>query len=230
MRSAIRNILYAAALVAGTPAITLPATTFLTPKLLVENLPTRSDLADNTSQDLLLRTDRYGSAFLYVEQQQGALLAVFDVTEPEHIKLAAAVSLPARAPYDFVAPVGSTAELIAFRDGSGTAIVDLRKPKSPSLSANPTNGLIEPLGSVGYLSSTVPQPQTQTVPLQPRNVQLIESSRHPRVLVSLTSVTRQAERTDTGTIFLLAEGKVIVIRRIEAREYQMDQVLRRNGH
>jgi hypothetical protein len=232
MPFALKNILLTATIVASTAATTLPAATFIQPKLIVGTLPSKSALATNTSQDLLLRAAADGSAYLYVEQQQGALLAVFDVTDPSHIKLAAAIPTQGHGAYDFVAPLGDTAELVSFRDGAGTAIIDLRKPKSPSLSINAAAapGVIEPLGSSGYLSSSVPQSNgAQDAGTQPRDVELVENSRSPHVLVSLTGVTRQAERLETGTVFLLAQGKVTVIRRPAAEDqYETDQLLRRN--
>ncbi len=229
MKFALKNTLLTAAVLASTAAAALPAAAFLKPKLVVEDLPTRPALAANTSQDLLLRADDNGSAYLYVEQQQGALLAVFDVTDPEHIKLTAAVPTEGHGAYDFVTPIGATAELVAFRDGSGTAVVDLRQPKSPRLSVPTasTAGAIEPLGSSGYLTSSIPQ--IEPVSNQPRSVQLVESSRHPRVLASLTGVTRQVERPETGTVFLLADGKVTVVRRLDAeRKFDIDQIADRN--
>jgi hypothetical protein len=224
MRSALKNILLAAAVLAPAVATTLPAAAFLKPKLVVQDLAPHT-----TSQDLLLHAEDNGSAYLYVEQQQGALLAVFDVTDPAHIKLAASVPTEAHGAYDFVTPVGDTAELVSFRDGSGSALVDLRKPKAPRLSAINSNtaGVIEPLGSSGYLTSSIPQ--VQPVSTQPRNVQLVESSRHPRVLTSLTDVTRQVERPATGTVFLLADGKVTVVRRLDAeRQFDIAQDALRN--
>ena len=227
MKFALKNALLAAAVLASTAAATLPAAAaFLKPKLVVEDLPTGPALAANTSQDLLLRADGDGSAYLYVEQQQGALLTVFDVTDPEHIKLTAVVPTEGHGAYDFVTPIGNTAELVAFRDGSGTAVVDLQKPKSPRLSVATarTAGAIEPLGSSGYLTSSIPQ--IEPVSTQPRNRPASwRSSRHPRVLASLTSVTRQLERPETGTVFLLADGKVTVVRRLDAeRQFDIDQI------
>jgi len=232
MPSVLKNILLAAAALASAAATTLPAATFIQPKLIVGTLPTKPELAGDASQDLLLRAADNGSTYLYVEQQQGALLDVFDVTDPEHIKLIAARPTEGHGAYDFVAPIGATAELIAFRNGAGTATIDFGEPKSPSLSTNTaaTPGVIEPLGSSGYLSSSVPQINSaQDAGTQPRDVELIETSRHPRVLASLTGVTRQAERPETGTVFLLAQGKVTVIRRpaVES-QYETDQMLKRN--
>ena len=219
MRSAVKSILLAAAVLS--PTADLSAAAFLRSKFVVQDLAPQA-----ISQDLLLHADNNGSAYLYVEQQQGALLAVYDVTDPAHIKLTVSVPTEAHGAYDFVTPIGNTAELVSFRDGSGTALVDLRNHKAPHFSAT-TPGVIEPLGSSGYLSSSIPQIQPVSTP--PRTVQLVEAGRHPRVLASLTNVTRQAERSSTGTVFLLADGKVTVVRRLDAeRLYDMDQVADHN--
>jgi hypothetical protein len=227
MRSALKNILFASAILAGTAAATIPASAlvFLKPKLLVQSLPGDSAIAQSPTQDILLRADGNGATYLYVEQQQGALLAVFDVTDPEHMKLVASVRTEARAAYDFLAPIG-TAEQIAFRDGSGTALLDLRKPRAPRLSATSTQQTraIEPLGASGYLSSSIPQAELPTA-AQQRDVQLVASGRHPRMLASLTGVTRQAERPATGTVFLLADGKVNIVRSLDAElQYEDNQI------
>jgi hypothetical protein len=45
----------------------------------------------------------------------------------------------------------------------------------------------------------------------------------------VTGVTRQVNRAETGTVFLVGDGKVTVIRRIDAeRSYAIDQNLQRN--
>jgi hypothetical protein len=208
----------------------LPASAFQRSNFIVQELSTKPAFAQNASQDLLLRADDDGDTYLYVEQQQGALLAVFDVTEPEHIKLAASIPTEAHGAYDFVAPIGNGAELIAFRDGSGTAILNFRKPKAPSLSPvdGPAANSTEILGTAGYLSSSIPQIPA-AIPSQPRDLQLVETSNSPRLLQTFAGVTRQVNRRETGTIFLLAEGKVSVIRRLDVeRQYDMDQVIKRN--
>ena len=68
MRSVLKNILLAAAVLGTAAATTLPAAAFLKPKLVVQDLAPQT-----TSQDFLLRADDNGPAYLYVEQQQGAL-------------------------------------------------------------------------------------------------------------------------------------------------------------
>jgi hypothetical protein len=233
MNVQVKKILLSAVVLAATAASTLPAAAFMKPRLIVQNLPAADGIAPAASQDLFLRTDRGGNTFLYVEQQQGALLSVFDVTDPDHMKLIAAVPTQVASAYNFVGPIGAASELIAFRDGSGTAVIDLRKPKAPRLSAKIGAGdpSTEALGSVGYLSSTTPQGVETAEVAAPvaRSVQLVEGGAHPRVVANLPRVTRQVERPETGTVFLLSDDQVTIIRRPEAEsEYEVNQLLDRN--
>lgn len=229
MNSAIKNIVLASAVLVSA-ASTLTAFAFEKPKsnFIVQELSTKPAFAQNSSQDLLLRADDHGTTYLYVEQQQGALLTIFDVTDPQHIKLTAAVPTEARGAFDFVTPVGESAELVAFRDGSGNAVLDLRKAKAPRLSkADAAGHPNELLGGSGYLTSSFTQ--AEPVAPEPRDVQLVETTGTPHTVVTVASVTRQINRAETGTIFLLGNGKVTVIRRIDAeRQYAMDQELQRN--
>jgi hypothetical protein len=57
-----------------------------------------------------------GETYLYVEQQKGARLAVFDVTDPAKIKTAASVAVKTPGAFDFVCLLNDQAELIRFRD------------------------------------------------------------------------------------------------------------------
>jgi hypothetical protein len=229
MNSAIKNLVLASAVLVSA-ASSLTASAFERPRsnFIVQALSSKPEFAQNSSQDLLLRTDEHGTAYLYVEQQQGALLTIFDVTDPQHIKLSASVPTAARGAFDFVTPVGETSELVAFRDGSGNAVLDLHKAKAPRLSevdgaANPG----ERLGRSGYLTSSLTQ--SEPVASEPRDVQLVETQGTPRTITTVTGVTRQIDRAETGTIFLVGDGKVTVIRRIDAeRSYAMDQELNRN--
>jgi hypothetical protein len=229
MNSAIKNLVLASAVLVSA-ASTLTASAFEKPKsnFIVQELSTKPEFTQNSSQDLLLRADDHGTAYLYVEQQQGALLTIFDVTDPQHIKLTAAVPTEARGAFDFVTPVGESSELVAFRDGSGNAVLDLHKAKAPRLSkvdgaGNPG----EMLGHAGYLTSSLTR--VEAVAPQPRNVELVETKGTPRTIVTVANVTRQINRSETGTVFLLGNGKVTVIRRIDAeRSYTIDQELQRN--
>src|ERR1700730_8597429 len=55
------------------------------------------ELAQIPGHSLFLHSDNAGNTYLYVEQQQGARLSVFDVTDPARIKLVVSTPLAQRA-------------------------------------------------------------------------------------------------------------------------------------
>jgi hypothetical protein len=96
------------------------------------DLPT---LARQPGEAMLLRETIDGRAFLYVEQEQGARLAIFDVSDPVHIKGEGSVQLSSGGPFDFVSPIDSRQELIEYRQGCKDAVLDFDKVKFPILKA-----------------------------------------------------------------------------------------------
>ena len=58
------------------------------------DLPEQAQLPGNS---LFLHSDNAGHTYLYVEQQQGARLSIFDVTDPARIKLVVSTRLEHRA-------------------------------------------------------------------------------------------------------------------------------------
>jgi hypothetical protein len=83
------------------------------------------ELARQTGAAMLLHETLDGRTILYIEQEQGARLAIFDVTDPAHIKGDGLVQLAAAGPFDFVSPVGTKQELILFRQCHEDAVLDL---------------------------------------------------------------------------------------------------------
>ena len=77
------------------------------------DLPEQAQAPGNS---LFLHSDNAGSTYLYIEQQQGGRLSVFDVTDPARIKLVVSTPLAAEGAFDFVRPLGDYAELAYFRD------------------------------------------------------------------------------------------------------------------
>jgi hypothetical protein len=224
MKQTIKSILLATAVTFST--IYAHGSTLAKANFIVQALSTNPDFVRNTSEDLLLHDGGDGSTYLYVEQQQGSVLTIFDLTSPDHMKIVKSVPVEARGSYDFVNPIGGSAELISFRDGSGTAVLDLRKAKTPrmTLIQGSTSLPTEFLGTAGYLS--LRQHATPAVSAQLRDIQLIETNQSPRLLTTVTGVTKQIARPETGTIFLLGEGKIIVIRRKDAeQEYAFQKAL-----
>lgn len=135
------------------------------------------EVAQQASQDLLLHYSGAGTPYLYLEQKQGARLAVFDVSEPAHIQLAASVDTGVAKTYDFVQPVGSALELIRFRDGSGSALLKLGKAKAPRFEDIERSAVepIEMLGDSGYLAVALQSP-VQPVGLAGQDVQVVDSA------------------------------------------------------
>ncbi len=80
------------------------------------------ELARVPGQAMMLHAKGDGRTLLYVEQNNGTRLAIFDVTDPAKIKQKAAPQLDAPGSFDFVASLGDYAELIRFRDGQGEAV------------------------------------------------------------------------------------------------------------
>src|SRR3984957_18784547 len=115
------------------------------------DLPEQAQARGNS---LFLHSDNAGSTYLYIEQQQGGRLSVFDVTDPARIKLVVSTPLAAQGAFDFVRPLGYSAELVYFRDSQKEAVLDLHKAKRPLLRMIPAStnlGPAEPLGESGFL-------------------------------------------------------------------------------
>lgn len=215
MNQVTKTIFLSAALVLGT--VSAQASSRNKTGFTVQALSTKAEFAQNDSQDLLLRSDDNDHTYLYVEQQQGSTMAVFDVSDPAHISFAGFTETGARKAYDFVTPIGGRFEMISFRDGSGTALLEFRKVKAPRLIPVEGNLSIptEVFGTSGYVSSTR---QYTPVTSEPHVVQVVETAGNPHLLATVARVSKQVTRSETGTVFLLAEGKVAVVRHLETEQ------------
>lgn len=182
------------------------------------------DLAQQSSQDLLLHYSGNGTPYLYLEQKQGARLAVFDVSDPAHIRLAASVATGISKTYDFIQPVTSNLEMIRFQDGSGSALLNLQKAKTPRFE-DVERSVTEPaemLGDSGYLAISL-QTEPHPVDLQGNNIQVVDTSDGPSLVATVDGVTRTAELSDTGTTFLLGSHGLTVVRRLSAEQQYATQ-------
>src|SRR5258707_4981495 len=130
--------------------------------------------AQTPGNSLFLHSDNAGGTYLYVEQQQGTRLSVFDVTDPARIELVVSTPLAAEGAFDFVRPLGNNAELVYFRDAQKEAVLDLRKAKTPVLRMILTVtdlGPAETLGESGFL---VTSQAYSYVPAVARDYQVID--------------------------------------------------------
>jgi hypothetical protein len=174
------------------------------------NLPA---LARQTGEAMLLHQTIDGITVLYIEQNQGASLTMFDVTDPAHIKSEGSVRLEASGPFDFVFPLGNEAELIQFRNSHESAVLDLRRVKNPRLATaqRPTlQGQISGAGSNGNPvgSRAEDAPPARDYPV----VDPVDSYQLNRVL-DAKEVRAEMTNGDTGTTFVLTEKGLYVVRR-----------------
>ena len=172
--------------------------------------------AQTPGNSFFLYSDNDGSTYLYIEQQQGARLTTFNVTDPSKIKFVSSTMLTLPGAFDFVRPVGGRAELIRFRDGKGVAVLDLHTAKKPTvkiISGLSESGSTEPLGELAFMMINEPYNYTRAVP---RDYQVIDisSPSDPLLLTTVKEVKHQVVNGDTGTTFLLGSDGLTVIRRL----------------
>ena len=191
-------------------------------------LPTAlPDMARQASNDLLLHYGGDGTAYLYLEQQQGARLVVLNVNDPSDIRVAAAIDTGLAKTYDFVQPVSATLELVRFRDGSGGAILDLRNAKAPRFEKIDISAAepVRMLGNSGYLAVAL-QPSPQPVEPGAQDVRVVDTSASINLMDTVVGVTRTAERSETGTIFLIGSSGLTVVRRLDVeRQYALNEMI-----
>ncbi len=178
-----------------------------------QNLPEAAQIGGNS---FFLHPTSDGKFYLYVEQQSGARLAVFDVTDPAHVKVVSTTPLTVSGPFDFVRPLAGNDELIRFRDGKGVAVLDMHKAGQPVLrvvSALMDSGQTESLGETGFLAVNEPYNYIRAVP---RDYQVVEISTpdNPMLLTTVKQVKHQVANNETGTTFLLGSDGLTVVRRI----------------
>jgi hypothetical protein len=192
------------------------------------DLPEQAQIPGNS---FFLYTDNSGSTYLYVEQQQGARLTAFDVTDPSKIKVVVSTPLTGPGAFDFVRPLGRHGELVRFRESKGVAVLDLHKVNEPTLHA--INGLLEggateELGESGFLLVNEPYDYVRATP---RDYQVVDlsSPSEPTLLVTVAQVKHRLVKEDTGTTFLLGSEGLTVIRRPRVEvEYKLHQVQMQN--
>jgi hypothetical protein len=172
--------------------------------------------AQTPGNSFFLYSDNDGSTYLYIEQQRGARLTTFNVTDPSKIKFVSSTIFTSPVPFDFVRPVGGRAELIRFRDGKGVAVLDLHTAKKPTvkmISGLSESGSTEPLGEQAFVMVDEPYNYTRAVP---RDYQVIDisSPSDPLLLTTVKEVRHQVVNGDTGTTFLLGSAGLTVVRRL----------------
>jgi hypothetical protein len=189
--------------------------------IVVESPSDLPEMAQRNSEAMYLHERGVGQAVLYLEQDQGRTLAILDVTDPGSIRALAQVSIAAPSPYDFVGNLSDSAVLIRYREHLGFAVIDLKKYKEPVLTGLPQlehSAQPEAFGDDALLLASTAH---SSVPVEDRQYEVIDTSNPSKatVLATVAGVRQRLERTETGTLFLLTNTGLTVIRRPNL-EYQ----------
>jgi hypothetical protein len=184
------------------------------------------ELARVAGQAMLLHEAGDGRTLLYIEQNHGAQLTIFDVTDPAKIKQDGVARLDARGSFDFVSSLGDYAELVRFRNGQGEAVLNLRKAKTPTLTTIQgldSQGSMERLGHDGFIIANQPNPQSDA---NDPHFQVVEIS-PPLQLNPVADVKQVREKItndEMGTTFLLtADGLYLIRRPAVEEEYEIHE-------
>jgi hypothetical protein len=195
-----------------------------TPNNLIVVPPTDlPELARQTGEAMLLHDTIDGRTLLYIEQNQGARLAIFDVTDPGHVKGEGAVQIDAPGPFDFVSTLGNRAEVVRFRQAQGSAVLDLDEGKRPTLTrvqGLTLQGTIIALGEDGFTVTS----QADSIVRSTRDFQVVDTASLGDLnhVFDVKEVREDLTNHDTGTTFLLTQSGLYEIRRpVVEREHEL---------
>jgi len=163
--------------------------------------------AHQQGQGMVLRLVNPTTLYLYVEQENGLQIAIFDVSYPQKIKFKGLAKLDAPASFDFVQPAGQSLEMIRYRDGRGIAVLDLSKPRSPVLKA------VGAAAAGYYIVPVGDNPDVGKASTVPHDYQIIEPLTSKSVVTVKAVVEQQTDELN-GTTYLLGANGLTVIRNI----------------
>lgn len=172
---------------------------------------------------------------LYLEKDEGRKLAILDVTDPGHIKALGQVSIVARSTYDFVRNLGNSMALIRYRADSGFAVISFNDYKHPVLTEEPDYqhpADVESDGANGLMliSTNSPSEPSSSRQLEVQvEVLAISDSPAPKPIARVQNVIQRVDMPQTGTIFLLNNQGVTVVRRLLAeQEHNLEILWKKN--
>jgi hypothetical protein len=199
----------------ATGSLTAPAAYAWRSNNLIVMPPTAlPELARQEGEALFLYDTIDGRTLLYIEQNRGARLAIFDVTDPGHVKSKGSVQLDAPGPFDFVATLGERAEVVRFRQGQGSAVLDLHKVNVPTLTkvqGLTLQGTTMALGDDGFTVTS----QADSNARSTRDFQVVDTGGVGDLnqVFDVKEVRAELTKHDTGTTFLLTQSGLYEIRR-----------------
>ena len=197
-------------------------------KILLVSPADLPELARQSGEAMLLHKTGDGRTFLYIEQNNGARLAIFDVSDPSGITQQGMVQLDAQGTFDFASEAGDYAELVRFRDGQKEALLDLHKVKAPAIQMAQElklrDEMVRQENSGGMMALPVTSKSTEGYqPMEKVNALAIELQ-DIRGALDVNKVRAEVTNNESGTTFLLtADGLYVVRRPDEEVEYAAHQ-------
>ena len=178
-------------------------------------------LAQANSEAMYLHKSGDGRTVFYVESAEGTKLTALDVSDPGKIRRLAETELVVPSRFDFVESVGNDNALVRYRDGSGEALLSLKHCKHPVLgdaSALTGTEAAEKLGETALLSASTnaAAPMVDSDPTY--KVWDDSKASHPNLLATIPGVTQRLSNEVTGTLFLLNDNGITVVRRLRVEE------------
>jgi hypothetical protein len=230
MRSTLSKMMVAVVFV-GTMGIQADAE-IRSRSIIVESPSDLPEAAQRNSEAMYLQATGDGRTVLYLEQEQGRSLAILDVSDPSAIRALGQASIDARGPYDFVRALGDSAALIHYRDHSGFAVINFKKVKQPTLTQAPQfphPAYVESVGHDGLLLTTSNHPMAEA---QDPDYQVFDISNpsNPTALAGVQDVQQRLQRPETGTLFLLTNSGLTVIRRPFVEQEHETELLQQRGN
>jgi len=178
--------------------------------------------ARSPGSSMFLYSDQHGATYLYVEQQKGSQLSIFDVSDPAKIKLVGSAALNSPGEFQVVRPLNSRAMLVRFDNGEG--VLDLRRPSSPHLTQLPAGSDV----GAEDVASVVQYPETRTAP---HDYQVLDlNAQTPVVLLTVKGVHSKVANKETGTTFLLGSDGLTVVRSISPENEHKLALLQARGN
>ena len=189
------------------------------------------ELAQGPIVAMYLHHTHDGQVILYLEKDQGRKLAILDVTDPAHIHAVGQVSVAAPATYDFAQYLGNSTVLIRYRNHSGFATISFKNYKEPVLTAEPEYlhpAKAQPDGPDAFLLVSSGS-ATSTPTREPQSYEVINVS-GLTPLATVKGVIQRVDRPGTGTIFLLNEEGITVVRSLAAEEEHQTEIWEKEGN
>jgi hypothetical protein len=177
-----------------------------------DKLPPQAHLS---GQAMTLHLIDPGKLYLYVEQDGGKSLAVFDVTDPHKIRFKNTVSLNARGAFDFVETASPNQLLLRYRDGSGNCLLDLRRPKAPTLRSLEEPAIESYVAPIADSTADKKEMDSDSSAVTARNYEIMVPAASRPVAI-IKGVVQQQTDVGNGTTYLLGDEGLTVIRNIRS--------------